>query len=49
MRVLTQIFPATPEELAKPLDWKKFLQAMEDAGLDVSKIAKHLDPCLHKH
>lgn len=38
IRVLSRMFPSTTEEYsAKPLDWKSFVVAMEDAGLFASQ------------
>lgn len=38
IRVLSRLFPSTTEEYAaKPLDWKSFVIAMEDAGLFASQ------------
>jgi hypothetical protein len=39
MRVLTRVFPCTPEEyLGKPVDWRSFIGAMEDAGFLAAQL-----------
>ena len=38
MRVLTRMFPCTPEEYSgKPVDWRSFVGTMEDAGFPAAQ------------